>query len=286
MKTATSPSTRLLILAAAAIIASLPSGRSRAAELRVGAATVSITPDRPVALQGQMNTRISKGVRSPVTATALALESREGDRAIDQAILVACDLVAIDRPVLDRARALLKDRLPGFDVRKLVVSATHTHTAPVYQEGMVPDPQGGGHAAGGIRRIPRRADRRGGGGRLEVAPGRPRRMGPRARGGRPEPSRRLCRRQGGDVRRHGQGRLPRHRGAGGPGRRGALLLGRRRRADRHGGERRLPVAGGRGGVDDRRRLLARDPPGPEGEARGRTSTSSAGRGPPATSRRT
>jgi hypothetical protein len=122
-------------LIAVALHILLLAGQSRAAELRVGAATVSITPDRPVALQGQMNTRISKGVRSPVTATALALESRQADRAIDHAIFVACDLVAIDRPVLDRARALLKDRLPGFDVRKLVVSATHTHTAPVYEEG-------------------------------------------------------------------------------------------------------------------------------------------------------
>jgi hypothetical protein len=116
---------------------------SRAAELHVGAATVSITPDRPVALQGQMNTRISTGVRSPVTATALALESRAGDRSIDQAILVACDLVGIDRPVLERARDLLGDRLPGFDARKLVVSATHTHTAPVYQEGWYTIPRDG-----------------------------------------------------------------------------------------------------------------------------------------------
>ncbi|QEH31660.1 hypothetical protein OJF2_01250 [Aquisphaera giovannonii] len=135
MKTAASPVPRRLMLAAAALIASLPSARSRAAELRVGAAAVSITPDRTVALSGQMNTRISKGVRSPVTATALALESREGDRAIDHAILVACDLVGIDRPVLERARAMLEGRLPGFDVRKLVVSATHTHTAPAYEEG-------------------------------------------------------------------------------------------------------------------------------------------------------
>ena len=78
-----------------------------------------------------------------MTATALALESREGDRAIDHAILVACDLVAIDRPVLDRVRALLKGRLPGFDVRKLVVSATHTHTAPVYEEGRYLIPKDG-----------------------------------------------------------------------------------------------------------------------------------------------
>src|SRR5947209_5485922 len=123
MKTDMSPGLRRLILAAATIIASLSSAPAPAAEIRVGAATVSITPDRPVALQGQMSTRISKGVRSPVTVTALALESRDGDRAIDSAILVSCDLVGIDRRVLDRTRALLRDRLPGFDVRKLVVSA-------------------------------------------------------------------------------------------------------------------------------------------------------------------
>ncbi|WP_165230513.1 hypothetical protein [Aquisphaera insulae] len=143
MMTATSRGPRRLILAATTLIASLAPVQSRAAELRVGAATVSITPDRTVALQGQMNTRISKGVRSPVTATALAIESRQGDRATDHAILVACDLVGIDQAVLDRSRALLKDRLPGFDVRKLVVSATHTHTAPVYSDGQYLIPKDG-----------------------------------------------------------------------------------------------------------------------------------------------
>ncbi len=52
----------------------------RGAELHVGGATVSITPDRPVALAGQMHTRIARDVESPVTATALALESRDGDK--------------------------------------------------------------------------------------------------------------------------------------------------------------------------------------------------------------
>ena len=34
----------------------------RAAELHVGGATVSITPDRPVALAGQMHTRIARAL--------------------------------------------------------------------------------------------------------------------------------------------------------------------------------------------------------------------------------
>src|SRR4051812_15201998 len=82
-----------------------------------------------------MHTRFSGGVRSPVMAAALALESRDDGKTLDQAILVSCDLVAIDRAIIDRARARLKDRLPDFDGQKLVLSATHTHTAPVLEEG-------------------------------------------------------------------------------------------------------------------------------------------------------
>ncbi len=122
-------------LSLAVVLACMAAGEGRAAVTSVGVATVSITPDQPVALSGQMNTRISRGVRSPVTATALALESKRGGEVLDQAILVSCDLVGIDRAVLDRVRAILKDRLPDFEGRKLVLSATHTHTAPVYEEG-------------------------------------------------------------------------------------------------------------------------------------------------------
>jgi hypothetical protein len=107
----------------------------RASELHVGGATVSITPERPVALAGQMHTRIARSVESPVTATALALESRDGDKVVDQAILVSCDLVAIEATVLDQVRKKVKDRLPDVDMQKLVLSASHTQTAPVMKEG-------------------------------------------------------------------------------------------------------------------------------------------------------
>jgi transcription elongation GreA/GreB family factor len=137
------PRPRLPILGFLAFLVLTAASECRASELLAGASSISITPDRPVALQGQMNTRISRGVRSPVTATALALESREGHRPLDQAILLSCDLVAIDGHVLERVRALLKDRLPGFDGRKLVLSATHTHTAPVYEDGKYTIPKDG-----------------------------------------------------------------------------------------------------------------------------------------------
>src|SRR5262249_4812542 len=84
------------ILAIAALVVARPADCPAAEiELHVGGATVSITPDRPVALAGQMHTRVAREVETPVTATALALESREGDRSLDRAILVSCDLVSI-----------------------------------------------------------------------------------------------------------------------------------------------------------------------------------------------
>src|SRR5690606_29482132 len=82
----------------AAALALVAIAECPAAELHVGGATASISPDRPVALAGQRHTRISRGVEGPVTATALALEAREGARVVDRAILVSCDLVAIGAP--------------------------------------------------------------------------------------------------------------------------------------------------------------------------------------------
>lgn len=106
-----------------------------AATLKVGAATASTTPDRPVALSGQMNTRIARDVQSEVQANALAIESLDGDRVLEQALFVACGAVSITEDVSNRAREILATRVPDFDVQKLIISATHTHTAPVMREG-------------------------------------------------------------------------------------------------------------------------------------------------------
>lgn len=131
----------LVTLAAAALLA--VNGPAAAAELLVGGATVSITPDRPVALSGQMHTRIARHVESPCTATALALETRDGESTVGQAVLVSCDLVAIREGILEQVRERVKPRLDGFDPQKLVLSATHTHTAPVMAEGRYEIPKEG-----------------------------------------------------------------------------------------------------------------------------------------------
>jgi hypothetical protein len=118
-----------------ALLLFLVAARTQGASLYAGASTVSITPEKPVALDGQLSTRISQGVESELTAAALALDSRDGDSSVAQVLFVACDLVAIREGVLEEVRAALAPRLPGFDVKNLVMSATHTHTAPSLTEG-------------------------------------------------------------------------------------------------------------------------------------------------------
>lgn len=114
-----------------------------AAELHLGASTVDITPDEPVALSGQRNVRISKKPETPLQASALALESREGDRVLDSAIMVSCDLVAIRQGVLEQTREKLAALAPDFPLEKLFLAATHTHTAPVMIEGRYHLPEEG-----------------------------------------------------------------------------------------------------------------------------------------------
>lgn len=105
-----------------------------AAELLIGSATVDITPDRPVALAGQFSTRISQKVETPIVAAALAIESRVDGKPQDSAIMIACDLVAIRPGIQEQFRQKLASRLPGVDMGKAFLSATHTHTAPVTGE--------------------------------------------------------------------------------------------------------------------------------------------------------
>lgn len=117
-----------------ALVSATTSRSLRAGELRVGAATADITPDKPVALSGFRNVRISKKPSSRIYVSAIALETRDGDASEDEAIMVSCDLVAIRDGVLDMVREKAGPRLPDFDIDKLFLSATHTHTGPVTTE--------------------------------------------------------------------------------------------------------------------------------------------------------
>lgn len=116
----------------------------RSGELLVGGATVSITPDKPIALWGQMQTRISKGVESPLSASVIALETKASEGApADVAVMVSCDLVAVPEETLKLTREEVLKQLPGFPVDKIFLSATHTHTGPVLFDGIYEIPKDG-----------------------------------------------------------------------------------------------------------------------------------------------
>ncbi len=100
--------------------------------LRVGWASVDITPDEPVVLRGQFHARVSEGVMDPVTATALALESvREGE-VEDWTILVSVDLVSLPDVLRARIREHIGELQPDLDGSKVSFNATHTHSAPAF----------------------------------------------------------------------------------------------------------------------------------------------------------
>ncbi len=108
--------------------------------LHVGWSSVSITPDVPVQLAGQFYERVSEHVRDPLLATALALETRQGEQGLEQAVIVSCDLTNIPDGLQDRVKQRVAANVPGLDVAKIFLAATHTHTAPVLRPGFYPEP--------------------------------------------------------------------------------------------------------------------------------------------------
>lgn len=99
-------------------------------QLYIGWSSADITPEKPVALTGQLHKRISESVQDPLTATVLALETRDGLGNAEQAIMVSCDLIFMRAQTQEKLQHAVAGQLPGFDGSKLFLNATHTHTAP------------------------------------------------------------------------------------------------------------------------------------------------------------
>jgi hypothetical protein len=106
----------------------------QANDLYLGAATADISPQLPVALMGQFHMRIAETADTPLYAAVMAIESRQGQTGLDTAVFVSCDLVYISAQLRQELRDEVARRIPGFSVNKIVLSATHTHTAPVLED--------------------------------------------------------------------------------------------------------------------------------------------------------
>ena len=96
--------------------------------LQAGAAQVDISPDTSQFLWGYPHVaRMSTGIHDPIFASALFL--RDGATSV---IFIACDVLFISKDLALRARRRIQE-LTGVFVSRIVVSATHTHSAPKTQ---------------------------------------------------------------------------------------------------------------------------------------------------------
>ena len=98
----------------------------------VGWAEESITPEKKIALAGQFAERISEYVETPITVTALAIESGG-----EQMILCSCDLVSIGENLMRDVREKIARENAEIDVDGIIISAIHTHSSHTYSRGQL-----------------------------------------------------------------------------------------------------------------------------------------------------
>lgn len=99
-------------------------------QLYVGWAVANVTPDKPVALVGQLTKRISTSVQDSLNATVLAIETKVDNAKKEQAIMVSCDLLFIRAQTQKKLQEAVAKKIPDFDPSKLFLNAIHTHTCP------------------------------------------------------------------------------------------------------------------------------------------------------------
>ncbi len=126
----------LLILGCSAILIatttrgadSLPEASSVSGSLQVGIAEVDITPPTGFPMAGYYHERLAEGTIDPLKAKAIVF--RDGDTA---AALVVCDLIGIASDLSREVRNLASQKT-GIPANHIVISATHSHTAPDYMK--------------------------------------------------------------------------------------------------------------------------------------------------------
>jgi hypothetical protein len=100
-----------------------------AQEFTAGAAKVSIVPPFPTHMGG-FGDRVDtfESAQDELYARALALH--DGEHAV---IIIGSDLMAIDRQLVQRARAIITDKT-GVTASHIMISCAHNHSAPSYYQ--------------------------------------------------------------------------------------------------------------------------------------------------------
>ena len=94
--------------------------------LLAGVARVVITPPVGIRMLGYtVQAGCSEGVERELTATALLLSD-----GVTQVVIIACDVVFIQSPHVDRIRARIGDKL-GIPASNVLINCSHTHLGPM-----------------------------------------------------------------------------------------------------------------------------------------------------------
>lgn len=97
---------------------------SEAGRLRVGLATVDITPDGPVYMAGYgARTEPSKGTCAPIFASCVVF-----DNSVTRVAIMALDVCKIGVPQMEQIRAAAEQ--VGIPPQHVMVNASHTHCGP------------------------------------------------------------------------------------------------------------------------------------------------------------
>ena len=94
--------------------------------LKIGWASADVSTHAPVGIMGQAYERISEGSMDPTTITALYLE--DGDRVV----FLSGDFTSFQYDFYRELQDCVAQAVPGLDPQKIILNATHTHTAPRY----------------------------------------------------------------------------------------------------------------------------------------------------------
>lgn len=105
---------------------------------RAGAHAVDITPEKfPISMTGQMHDQIARSAHDRLHARCLVL-----DDAITRVAIVVIDSCMVPREILDEAKERASAST-GIPVHRMLMSATHTHTAPAVSGTFQTEPDAG-----------------------------------------------------------------------------------------------------------------------------------------------
>ena len=100
-------------------------GGASAGELKAGAAAVDLVADDAMVIGGGIGPHKVAGQEGKLRASAIVIEDPQGGKVA----LVECDVLMVNRDVLDRAARRI-ERETGIPFDHILINATHTHHAP------------------------------------------------------------------------------------------------------------------------------------------------------------